>query len=72
MLHFFRAGPELVHWELTVVEHGGPYRIALRHANGVIVEYFPTSTMALTRMHELEDLLVRARGFVHEEEAIPA
>ena len=72
MLHFFRAGPELVHWELTVVEHSGPYRIALHHAHGQIVEYFPSSTMALARVHELEELLTRARGFVTEDEAVPA
>jgi len=72
MLHFFRAGPDLVHWELTMVERNGPYRIALRHAHGEIVEYFATSTLALTRIHELEELLVRARGFVTEDEAVPA
>ena len=72
MLHFFRAGPDLVHWELTMVDRNGPYRVALRHANGEIVEYFPTSTMALTRIHELEELLMRARGFVAETEAVPA
>jgi hypothetical protein len=64
MLHFFCAGPDLVRWELTLVDQGGPYRLALNHANGVIVEYFQTSSLALVRIHELEELLVRARGFM--------
>jgi CheY-like chemotaxis protein len=57
MLHFFRACPDLVRWELTLVEQAGPYRLALHHANGVIVEYFDTSAAALVRIHELEQLL---------------
>ncbi|HKT81562.1 MAG TPA: hypothetical protein VJP86_15150 [Vicinamibacterales bacterium] len=62
MLHFFRAGPELVRWELTLVNEHGPYRLALHHAQGVIVEYFDSSASALVRIHELEELLQRARG----------
>ena len=68
MVHFFRAGPELVRWELTLVEQGGPYRLALHHAKGVIIEYFDTSAAALVRIHELEQLLVRARGFMEPEQ----
>jgi hypothetical protein len=71
MLHFFRAGPDLVRWELTVVEQGGPYRLSLHHANGVIVEYFESSAAALVRIHDLEELLVRARGCA-EPEPIPS
>ena len=71
MLHFFRAGPDLVRWELTIVEQPGPYRLSLHHANGVIVEYFETSALALVRIHELEELLVRARGFIETESAAP-
>jgi hypothetical protein len=67
MLHFFKAGPDLVRWELTIVEEGGPYRLALHHASGVIMEYFSTSAQALVRIHELEELLTRARGFVERE-----
>jgi len=70
MLHFFKAGPDLVRWELSVVEHGGPYRLRLHHANGVIVEYFESSAAALVRIHELEELLVQARGFT-KSEAVP-
>jgi hypothetical protein len=63
MLHFFRAGPDLVRWELTQVERGGSCRLAVHHAQGTIVEYFSTSAMAIRRVQELEELLVRARGF---------
>jgi hypothetical protein len=73
MLHVFRAGPDLVRWELTVVERGrGPYRLALHHSHGVIVEYFQQSTPALTRIHELEELVKRARGVVEEEDVVLA
>ena len=42
MLNFFMAGPEMVRWELTV-ESNGPFRLTVRHAQGVIVEYFNSS-----------------------------
>ena len=42
MLSFFMAGPEMVRWDLTV-ESNGPFRLTVRHAQGVIVEYFNTS-----------------------------
>ena len=63
MLHFFRAGPELVRWELTQVEPDGSCRLVVYHAGGTIVEYFRTALMAVRRVQELEELLVRARGF---------
>jgi hypothetical protein len=69
MLHFFRAGPDLVRWELTLVDEQGPYRLALHHAQGVIVEYFDTSASALVRVHELEELLQRARGLATPQTA---
>ena len=56
------AGPELVRWELTAVDSNGPLRLTVHHAQGVIVEYFDSSAAALTRQHELEDLLMAARG----------
>ena len=61
MLNFFMAGPEMVRWEL-IVESNGPFRLTVRHAQGVIVEYFNTSSAALLRQQELEDLLIAARG----------
>ena len=54
------AGPDLVGWELTAVGHNGPYRLAIHHAQGSIVEYFDDVTAALLRQGELEELLVAA------------
>jgi hypothetical protein len=53
----------MVRWELIAVESNGPYRLTVRHAEGVIVEYFDSSSAALMREQELEDLLIAARGF---------
>lgn len=63
MLQVFKAGSDLVRWELTEVIREGTCRLAVHHAQGTIVEYHPDATKALTRLRELEDLLVRARGF---------
>jgi hypothetical protein len=64
MLHFFKAAPDQVRWELTAtaIESGQSYRLAVHHSQGVIVEYFTTSAKAVIRVQELEDLLARARG----------
>jgi hypothetical protein len=62
MLSFFMAGPDLVRWELKTVEGGG-YCLTVRHASGVIVEYFSSVAAALLREQELETLLQAARGF---------
>ena len=62
MLSYFMAGPDLVGWELTAVGHNGPYRLAIHHAQGSIVEYFDDVTAALLRQGELEELLVAARA----------
>jgi hypothetical protein len=62
VLNFFMAGPELVRWELTVVDSNGPFRLTVHHSQGVIVEYFDSSAAALMRQQELEDLLMAARG----------
>jgi hypothetical protein len=62
MSSFFMAGPDIVHWQLTAVEQAGPFRLTMRHAQGVIVEYFTDSTAALLREQELEGLLVAARA----------
>jgi hypothetical protein len=50
--------------ELVALGENGPYRLALPHAHGVIVEYFSTIDAALKRMMELECLLAAAQGFV--------
>ena len=62
MLHFFKAGPDQVRWDLTAMESGQSYRLAVYHSQGVIVEYFTTAAMTIVRVQELEDLLVRARS----------
>ena len=62
MLNFFMVGPERVRWELTQLEPGGPCRLAVHHAGGVIVETFASASMALLRVQELEDLLRTAVG----------
>jgi hypothetical protein len=76
MLHFFQAGPDQVRWELTAIDNGQSYRLAVYHAQGMavyhaqgmIVEYFTTAAMAIMRVQELEDVLVRARGI---DEPVP-
>jgi hypothetical protein len=64
MVHFFRAGADLVRWDLTELERDGTCRLAMHHAGGTIVEHFRTAALAVKRVEELEDLLVRASGFV--------
>jgi hypothetical protein len=63
MVHFFRAGPDLVRWDITELERGGACQLTVHHAGGTIIEHFRSAAMALHRAQELEDLLVRARGF---------
>lgn len=63
MLHFFRAGPDLVRWDLTEIERDGTCRLIVHHAGGTIVEHCRTAAMAVRRVQELEELLIRARGF---------
>jgi len=62
MLSYFRAGPDLVRWDLTTLGHTHKYRLTIRHAQGSIVEYFDDVTSALLRQGELEQLLVAARS----------
>ena len=64
MVHFFRAGAGLVRWDLTELERDGTCRLVMHHAGGPIVEHFRTAALAVERVEELEDLLVRANGFV--------
>ena len=67
MLSFFMAGPDLVRWELETVQGG--YCLTVRHATGVIVEYFGSVAAALLRERELETLLQAARGFAPSDAA---
>lgn len=57
MTNYFTAGREFVRWELTALAQSGPYRLAIHHARGSIVEYFKSSDAALVRERELEALL---------------
>ena len=66
MVHFFRAGADLVRWDLTELERDGTCRLIVHHAGGTIVEHFRTAALAVRRVEELEDLLVRASGFADE------
>jgi hypothetical protein len=70
MTNIFMAGPDLVRWELTAFGADGPYRLTIDHAQGSIVEYFPTTAAALAREAELERLLIAARGGA-ETPAVP-
>ena len=65
-MNFFLAGLDLIRWSLEVVDSAGGahyVRLTMQHPGGAIVEYFPTTETALNREHELEDLLIAARGF---------
>ena len=62
MLNYFRAGPDLVRWELTTLGHTRTYRLTIHHALGTIVEYFDDVAVALLRQSELEELLIAARS----------
>jgi hypothetical protein len=62
MLNYFRAGPDLVRWELTTLGHTRTYRLTIHHALGTIVEYFDDVAAALLRQGELEELLIAARS----------
>ena len=60
MANCFMAGSDLVRWELTALGTEGPYRLAIHHAKGSIVEYFENVTDALRREEQLEALLIAA------------
>jgi hypothetical protein len=61
MANCFRAGPDLVHWDLTALGNEGPYRLSVHHPHGSIVEYFGEVSEALVREGQLEALLIAAR-----------
>jgi hypothetical protein len=60
MMNVFMAGPDLVRWDITAVEQEGPYRLTIQHRHGSIVEYFSTTTAALLREAEIEEMLTGA------------
>jgi hypothetical protein len=53
----------LDHVDMVALGEDGPYRLALGHRHGTIVEYFSTTEGALRRLVELERLLDAAQGF---------
>ena len=57
----FVAGSELVQWDIARLP-GRSYRLTVRHAHGVIVEYFTTLPKALSRQQALETLILEAHG----------
>jgi hypothetical protein len=61
-MNMFMAGSDLVRWEVTAVQPDGPYRLAMHHAQGSIVEYFRDVKAALSREAELEALLIVAKS----------
>jgi hypothetical protein len=66
MLHFFRAGPDLVRWEMTKLEGDGSCQLIVHHAHGTIVEQFRTAEMAVRRIQQLEELLVHAHRLAED------
>jgi hypothetical protein len=56
-MNVFMAGQDQVRWDVTSLGPEGPYRLAVHHPAGSIVEYFPSVSAALTRERQLEDLL---------------
>jgi hypothetical protein len=62
MRNLFPAGTEMVQSEITALGARGPYRLAIHHGQGTIIEYFTSSKEALLRQAELEHLLLSARG----------
>ena len=58
------VGAERVTWEIRSVDEGGPYRLAVFHPRGTIVEYFTTTAAAVEREQELEALFLASPGAV--------
>jgi len=58
--------------DVVALSQSGPYRMTLRHAHGVIVEYFPTTDAALLRVKALESLLDQAQGFARCDRELTA
>jgi hypothetical protein len=61
-LNVFSAGRDLVRWEVTAVSADGPYRLAVYHPGGTIVEYFASVSAALQRERKLEGLFAGGRA----------
>lgn len=58
MVHFFTIGQNLIKWELHPMTPTGPYRLAIYHPSGPVIEYFESAIDALVRQGEIEDALL--------------
>jgi hypothetical protein len=67
MMRPLQTTGDFMHWELTALgaNGGGPYALVVRHPRGTIVEYFRTTPLALTRIAELDDLLIATGASRH-------
>ena len=54
----------MVRSELLAMSPSGPFRLAIHHPNGPIVEYFDSAIAALVRQVEIEDALSGYRSDV--------
>ena len=57
MVHFLNIGAQVVRSELLAMSPSGPFRLAVHHPNGPIVEYFDSAIAGLVRQAEIEDEL---------------
>ena len=57
VVHFFTVGSHIVRSELLAMSPAGPFRLAVDHPSGPIVEYFDSAIAALVRQAEIEDAL---------------
>jgi hypothetical protein len=71
-MNVYMAGTDLVRSELTALGPDGPYRLAVHHGQGSIIEYFQRTDAALAREAELERLLKSARGAHPAEKGVAA
>ena len=64
MVHFLNIGSQVVRSELLAMSPSGPFRLAVHHPNGPIVEYFDSAIAGLQRQAEIEDALSGYRSDV--------
>ena len=62
VVHFFTIGSNVIKWELHPMTPTGPYRLAVYHPGGPVVEYFDSAIDALVREGEIEDALLTDRS----------
>jgi len=62
MVHFFTVGPHQIRCELHAMTPTGPYRLAVHHPGGPLIEYFDNAIAALVRQGEIEEVLLAERA----------